>query len=350
MAWKQPGSKPGKPAGREASGSRAAFTAGRGEKDPPGLEEALRWLNRFFGIRPARVLLTGLLAVLLLALGAGFHEVAAGDRVVVLRAGRLHETQAPGLYWNIPLLDRLHTVNVDRLRDVRLSSDVITRDDGLLTLAVVLHYRIDDPEAYLLRFAEGEAALLRIAESEVQAVAAGMTLQELLAGGEKELAPVLARRVAGRLAGYRSGLALGTLELVAVQPLADVRRAFAAAQQAREEARLKLAQVQAERQRTLQSAQTAAARQLATAERENARRLAAAREQAAQFTAALARYRTDPVEGARQLQAEAVGEVLARTRTVILGEAALSHLGIPPTSLTPAPLPPAPRARQGQQP
>jgi membrane protease subunit HflK len=350
MAWNQPGRKPGTPPERSADKPRNPLAASHRDDDPPGLDAALRRLNRIFGIRPARVLLMGLLALLLIGLGTGLHEVGAGDRVLVLRAGRLHDIQAPGLHWNIPLLDRLHTVNVSRLRDARLSADVITRDDGLLTLPVVLHYRVADPEAYLLRFADAEAVLLRLAEAEVQQAATGMTLQELLGGGQAGLAPALAQRVAQRLAGYRSGLALSALELAAVQPPADVRRAFAAAQQAQEEARRELAQARAEQQRTRQAAEAGAARQLAAADKEAARRVALAREQAAQFAAALAHYRQAPAATLQQLQDEAVGDVLARTRTVILGEGALQHLGIPWQALSPAPLPPAPRALPERRP
>jgi membrane protease subunit HflK len=295
--------------------------------------------------------LLGFLALLLVGLGAGFHQVGVGEQAVVLRAGRLHDVQGQGLHWNIPLLDSVRTVSVARVRDATLTADVITRDEGLLTLGVVLHYRVTDPEAYLLQFADAEAALLRLAESVVQEAAADMALQELAGAAGPRLAPVLEREIARRLAGYRSGIALSALDIASVLPPTDLRTAFADVQRAGEEAKLRTTRAQAEVRQTLQAARSEAARQREAAERESRRQVEAARQQAAEFAEALTQYRRDPAAVEQQMYAEAVSDVLGRTRTVIVGEGGLAQLGIPPASLGPAPLPPAPRkAATGQRP
>lgn len=349
MAWNLPGQKPGAPPPPPPPRRPdERGPAGPGGDLPPGLEEVLRRLAALLGdgLRSPR-----LLALLLFVLagawaGLGLHTVGADERAVVLRQGRLLEVQGPGLHWNPPLLDTWRLVNVGRLREATLATEVASRDEELAAFTLVLRYRVADPVAYLLRYLDAEAELMRAAEAALQAGAAGLTRAELMGPGQRGLAAGVQARLAGHLRTQGGGLALAGVNLAAVTTPAGIAAAVAEVDRARADIPLQLQQAREEADKVLAQAQAEAARRVAAATREREQVLQAARSDAARLAADIAAARQDPAGTRRRLYEEAVADVMARTPTVIVGEEGLDRLGIPPGRLaTPSPLPPAPEAR-----
>jgi membrane protease subunit HflK len=342
MAWIQPG-KPSRLSSGQTPGERRNPGPGGGpEPDPPGLDEVLERLNQLFGqsMRPGRLLFLALAALLLTWGGFGFHLVGEGDRALLLRGGRLQSVLAPGLHWAPPLLSTVTTVSVDAVRQATLATTVLTRDDSLAEVTLDLHYRVADPAAYLLGFADAETALLRVVDAVLQEAAATLPLAELQQS--RSLGPALQRAADRRLARYRSGLVVTGVNLTAVAPPAEVRAVIESALHAREAAATQEARIRREVQQSLRAARAEAGRVLDAAARESARQRAAARDERERFARDLALYRADP-EAARELvYRRALADVMARTRTVVIGEAGLERLGVAEPRLQPSPLPPSP--------
>lgn len=342
MAWNLPGQKPGQPPVTPPPRPPAPGDL------PPGLDAALRRLAGFFGDgwRPSR-----LLAIVLLALAAtwgslGLHQVRAGERAVVLRNGELLAVQAPGLHWNPPLIDTWRTLDVDRLREATLATEVISGDEGLAAVTLTLRYRIADPAAYLLDFVDAEAELLRASEAALQAEAARLPAAELHGTAQRVLAATLQARLAAHLRAQRGGLALSGLRLAAVTTPAGIAAAVAEVERARADIALQVQKAQEEAAAIARQAAVEAAGRVAAAEQEKAQVLQAARSDAARLAADIVAARQDPAGTRRRLYEEAVADVMARTPTVIVGEAGLDRLGIPADRLAaPSPLPPSPEVR-----
>ncbi|MCC2636379.1 MAG: hflK [Moraxellaceae bacterium] len=339
MAWNASGQKPGKP----SPGPRPP--PGGAGSPPPGLDEMLRRLGDFLGEgpRPGRLLLLAGLALVFVYGSLGVHQVEEGERSLVLRNGRLHQVQAPGLHWNPPLIDTWRRVNIERLREATLSAEVISRDGDLVAVTLALRYRVADPEAYLLGFLDAEAELLRATEAALQQGASRLAAAELTGPAQRRLVAGLQAALAAHLRERRSGLALAGLSLVSVRPPAEIEAAVTEVERARADIPLQLQKADEVAQKALQRSREEAARQVAAAEREKARVVLEARADALRLGAAIEAARVAPAATRQRLYEETVADVLARTPTVIVGEAGLARIGVEPARLqAPSPLPPPP--------
>lgn len=341
MAWNQSGQKSGKP----PQGPRPP--PGGPGAPPPGLDEVLRRLGDFLGEgpRPGRLLLLALLALVFVFGGFGVHQVEEGERNLVLRNGRLHDVQGPGLHWNPPLIDTWRRVNIERLREAVLSTEVISRDGDLVAVALALRYRVADPEAYLLGFFDAEAELLRATEAALQAASSRLAVAELAGTAQRQLVAGLQTTLATHLRDRRSGLVLAGLSLTSVRPPAEIEAAVTEVERARADIPLQLQKAGEDAQKALKDSRQEAARLVGEAEREKARVVQAARADALRLGVAIDAARAAPAATRQRLYEEAVADVLARTPTVIVGEAGLARIGIEPARLqAPSPLPPSPAA------
>lgn len=339
MAWNQSGKPPAKrplPPRRDDP-----------EDSPPGLDDLLRRLGDFFGDGPppGRVALLALLALAFVYGSLGFHQVDQGERAVVQRNGRLLTVQEPGLHWNPPVLDRWRLLDVERLREANVSTEVISADEDLVAVTLNLRYRITDPAAYLLASADAEAEMLREAESLLQQAAARLTVAELTGPGQRQLVSALQEGLVAQLRDRRNGLALAGLSLARVTTPAAIDAAVTDVERARADIALQVQKASDEARQALKRAEDEAARQVAAAAQDKARLLQEAQADAARLEAAIAAARTDPAGVRRRLYEEAVADVMTRTPTVIVGEEGLERLGIEAGKLrAPSPLPPPPDA------
>lgn len=337
MAWNRPGKSPGKlpaPPRRPEPGD-----------EPPGLDDLLRRIGDLLGDGPApgRVLLLALLALAFVYGSLGVHQVAATERAVVERNGRLLAVQGPGLHWNPPVVDTWRIVEVARLREAIVSTEVISADEDLVAVALTLRYRVADPAAYLLGFADAESEMLRQAESLLQQAAARLPAADLAGPGQRQLVATLQDDLAAQLHDRGNGLALVGVSLDSVAPPAAVAAAVADVEQARADIALQVQKAGDESRQALKAARDEAARMVAAATRDRAAAVQAADAEAAALAAAIAGARHDPAGTRRRLYEEAVADVMARTPTVIVGEPGLERLGLDPARLrAPSPLPPAP--------
>lgn len=347
MAWNQPGRKP---APRPSQSGGQPPRGSRPDGTPPGLDEALARLAAFFGhgLGPGRLTALVVLALAFVYGSLGLHQVQEGERCLVLRNGRLLGVQEPGLHWNPPVLDTWRSVNVERLREATLSTEVISQDEDLVAITLTLRYRVTDPRAYLLGFADAEAEMLRVAEAALQQAAARQPVAALAGPAQRGLVAQLQDAVGAHLADLGTGLTLAGASLASVTTPAEIGAAVTAVDRARADIALQVQKAREEGQQGLRQSRQEAARRVAEAERGRTAALQQAQGDAQRLGAAIDAAAADPGAARRALYEEAVADVLARTPTVIVGEAGLARLGIAPEKLraaSPLPPPPAGRAR-----
>lgn len=316
-----------------------------GSKFPPGLDDFMRRLTELLGPGPGtpRLVLLVLLAALGTWAGLGFHQVAEGERALVLRNGRVLTLQGPGRHWNPPFIDTWRSVNVSAVREAALSTEVVSHDEDLVAVTLALRYRIADPAAWLLRFDDADAELLHAVEAALQAGAARLDVEELQTSGQRELVATVQREVEAHLRRRGSGLALVGLSLERVTTPPALDDIVATVSQARADISTTVQQARASGDAEQKRLQGEARARVAAAETARAATLQRAELDALRLRAAIDAARTDPAGTRRRLYEEAVADVLARTPTVIVGEQGLGALGIPPEKLrSPSPLPPSP--------
>ena len=174
------------------------------------------------------------------------------ERVVRFARGRLAEVLGPGRYWRRGTLVRLDT----RPRTVTLpGQEVLTADGVGVRASVALVVRIEDAAAYVRASVAPEQSFYVAVQLALRSAVADLAAEDLLASRAAVDAAVLA---GARAAAGAYGLAV---ESAGVRDLAfpgELRRVFAEAATARQEARAALERARGE---------TAALRALANAAR-----------------------------------------------------------------------------------
>ena len=120
-----------------------------------------------------------ILAIVFVASSA-IKIVAEYERGVIFRLGRLVGAKGPGLFFIIPMVDRM--VKVD-LRVVTLdipAQEAITRDNVTLKVNAVAYYRIVDPARAIVAVEDFRRATFQIAQTSLRSVLGQSDLDELL--------------------------------------------------------------------------------------------------------------------------------------------------------------------------
>lgn len=131
--------------------------------------------------------LTVLVALFLFVslLGAAIKIVQEYERGVIFRLGRLIGAKGPGLFFIIPLIDRM--VKVD-LRVVTLdvpSQEVITKDNVTVKVNAVVFFRVVDPSAAIVQVEDFRRATWNMSQTSLRNVVGQSELDDLLANREE---------------------------------------------------------------------------------------------------------------------------------------------------------------------
>jgi regulator of protease activity HflC (stomatin/prohibitin superfamily) len=111
---------------------------------------------------------------------AAVKVVQEYERGVIFRLGRLQGAKGPGLFFIIPLVDRL--VKVD-LRVVTLdipSQEAITRDNVTVRVNAVAYFRVIDPSDAIVQVEDYNRATWQISQTSLRSVLGQSDLDELL--------------------------------------------------------------------------------------------------------------------------------------------------------------------------
>ncbi len=107
------------------------------------------------------------------------------ERGVIFRLGRLVGARGPGLFFIIPVVERM--VKID-LRIVTMdvpSQECITRDNVTVKVNAVIYFRVVDPEAAVVKVLDHFRATSQIAQTTLRSVLGQSDLDELLSERER---------------------------------------------------------------------------------------------------------------------------------------------------------------------
>ncbi len=127
----------------------------------------------------------GILVLVIAFLFSAIRIVQEYERGVIFRLGRLVGAKGPGLFFIIPIIDRM--VKVD-LRVVTLdvpSQEVITRDNVTVKVNAVVFFRVVDPSAAIVQVEDFGRATWNISQTTLRNVVGQSELDDLLANREE---------------------------------------------------------------------------------------------------------------------------------------------------------------------
>ncbi len=133
---------------------------------------------------PILALLLPVVIVLFFIFTSAVRVVQEYERGVIFRLGRFAGARGPGLFFLMPVLDRM--VKID-LRVVTIEippQEVITRDNVTVRVNAVLYFQVIDPGRAVTRVTDYVRATLQIAQTTLRAVLGQSELDEMLAHRE----------------------------------------------------------------------------------------------------------------------------------------------------------------------
>ncbi|MBI5254118.1 MAG: SPFH domain-containing protein [Euryarchaeota archaeon] len=179
-----------------------------------------------------------LLAFVIVALlSSAIRIVREYERGVVFRLGRLIGAKGPGLFFLIPVVDRM--VKVD-LRTVTLdvpSQEIITKDNVPSRVNAVVYFRIVNPENAIVQVENYFNATSLIAQTTLRSILGMSELDELLAEREK-INTKLQKVIDEQTDPW--GIKVTTVEVKDVELPENMKRAMARQAEAERERRAKV--------------------------------------------------------------------------------------------------------------
>jgi regulator of protease activity HflC (stomatin/prohibitin superfamily) len=184
-----------------------------------------------------------LVLFLIVLLAAAVKIVQEYERGVIFRLGRLMGAKGPGLFFIIPLIDRM--VKVD-LRVVTMdvpSQEAITRDNVTVKVNAVVFFRVVDPNSAVVQVEDFKRATWNISQTTLRNVLGQSELDELLSNREainKKLQHIIDETT------EPWGIKVGIVEVKDVELPQSMQRAMAKQAEAEREKRAKIVHAQGE--------------------------------------------------------------------------------------------------------
>src|SRR4051794_40439867 len=125
-----------------------------------------------------------LLFVLLMIVLSSIKIVPEYERGVVFRLGRLVGARGPGLFFLIPILERMIRVDTRVITMDIPAQEVITLDNVTIKVNAVLYFMVVNPNWAVVKVMDYIRATLQIAQTTLRSVVGQVELDELLARRE----------------------------------------------------------------------------------------------------------------------------------------------------------------------
>lgn len=183
------------------------------------------------------------LVFLILILISAIRVVQEYERGVIFRLGRLRGAKGPGLFFIIPIIDRV--VKVD-LRVVTLdipSQECITRDNVTVKVNAVAYFRVVDPNDAIVQVEDYRRATWQISQTTLRSVLGQSDLDELLIHRD-QINQRLQQIIDGTTAPW--GIKVSMVEVKDVELPDSMKRAMARQAEAEREKRAKIIHAEGE--------------------------------------------------------------------------------------------------------
>lgn len=122
--------------------------------------------------------------VVLMIILSAVKIVPEYERGVVFRLGRLAGARGPGLFFLIPIFERMVRVDTRVITMDVPAQEVITRDNVTIRVSAVLYFRVLDPQMAVVKVMDYIRATSQIAQTTLRSVVGQVELDALLAQRE----------------------------------------------------------------------------------------------------------------------------------------------------------------------
>jgi modulator of FtsH protease HflK len=201
-----------------------------------------------------RFLGTAVLVMAIFWLASGAYIIGPDQRGIILRFGRHVATTDPGFHWHWPYpfetvlrpkVTEVQRVEVGfrtidprppaRYADIPSESLMLTGDENIIDIDLVVQYRIADPTKYLFSVRNVPDTVKSAAEAALREVIGRRQIDDALTIGKLEIQEEAKALLQSIMDAYQAGLQVVAVQLQEVQPPKQVIDAFKDVASARED-------------------------------------------------------------------------------------------------------------------
>jgi membrane protease subunit HflK len=249
----------------------------------------------------------------------GLYKVDAAERGVVLRFGRHVETTQSGLQWHWPWpIETVEKVNTSETVRWPYEGSMLTRDENIVNVELVVQYRRADSTAFLFKLRDAEETLQDVTASAIREIVGKNVLDFILTEGRAEIAAQTQELLQTTLDAYGTGITVDEVNLQDANFPAEVEVSVQDAIKAREDKEKRIFEAQSYANDIVPRARGAAARQIQEAEAYRERAIANAEGEADRFVKILAEYEKAPDVTRERIYLETLEDILASSTKVLV--------------------------------
>ncbi len=115
---------------------------------------------------------------------AGLRVVQEYEKAVIFRLGRCVGAKGPGVFYVVPLFDKMRKVNLQTQAVAVASQQVITRDNVTVGVDAVAYFKVKDPVASVIKIQNWYQAAQLVAQTSLRSIIGRHELDQLL--GERD--------------------------------------------------------------------------------------------------------------------------------------------------------------------
>jgi membrane protease subunit HflK len=317
-----------------------------GKNQPPDLDEALKRFQEklkktlFGGSNQSEkgstqgrnggllALMVGLVVFILWAL-AGIFIVDPAEQAVILRFGKYVETVGPGPHWIPRIISSKIVRNVDRVSDYSYSGQMLTKDENLVSVSVVVQYRIGDLEDYLFNVSDAQESLQQATSSALRQVVGTTTFDQIITEGREAWGNSVQDTLVKILERYKTGIVIVNVSPQPARAPENVQDAFDDAIKAREDEKRFKEQALAYKAKVVPIAEGNAKRIFEEAQAYAQQVILRAKGEVAEFLALLPQYALSPAVTSERMYLETMERVLTKSSKIIIDNKAGNLLYLP---------------------
>ena len=223
-------------------------------------------------------------------------------------------------------VERVERVNTNEIVPFKQQTRMLTADENIVVVDLVVQYRKADPVKYLFNVRDPEATLQDVSESAIREVIGKNKMDFVLLEGRTDIAAQTEKLVQQTLDEYQTGMVVTKVNLQDANFPSQVETAVQDAIKAREDRERLSFEAQAYANDVIPRARGEAVRRQQDAEGYRAQIVADAQGEAARFELLLAEYKKAPEVTRRRLYLEAMEEIYGASNKVLIDSGSGNNL------------------------
>ncbi len=285
------------------------FRAGRGGGGGAGRGEPLN----------ARLIVAAIVVLFAVWGLTGLYKVDEPERGIVLRFGAFDRVSRPGPHWHLPWpIETVEKINIGATERLSYQGSMLTRDENIVDIDLVVQFRRSDPQAFLFDMREPEAALMDVTASAIRETVGKNLLDFILTDGRTQVARETQDLLQATLDSYGAGITVYEVNLQEANFPREVESSVQDAIKAREDKERRILEAQSYTNDILPKARGQAARRRQDAEAYRGQVVANAEGESDRFLKIMEQYQKAPAVTRERMYIETLQQILASSTKVLV--------------------------------